>query len=778
MDSSVASRSTIPVRMRFVDALGAPASALLVRVSLSSAAPDAQCGSPAQHAPAEVAVLRSDASGYCSVKLDRTTIGSASQLLVTYGTGPRGVHALDLARLLAADTVQTLSVDPSVQPVYVPQLGIPSILTPDVGDVVASPASIGKIPQITADAGICTQLTPTTLRVRRYPAYTVHADICHPQTVNCRDSVQFVMGTILEYEVTWYPNGTALGELLHTVTLAPCEQVNIAVVDWMRREAASQSQTTQVQQQALQTMTRDQLINEAMTSSVGTKSSAKTFGGTLGVSVPIKGVNLTASLGGGMATSTYSQQAAVNTSRQYAESISQNATFVASQRSTVVFNATASEQQYTLTRTVVNKNPCTALTMEYFEINESYSVETAFKGWRKVVLIKYDNADFTPERIAANADILKDALLDPSLLSAFDALAPTSSSGALGDSGASINTLTFTFQLGLPPATDIKGGMLTITLIIAGRVPLVMSWNPQWPPSGAYQATVPISPPIHPSQLLRVDIQALATVSVSFSSETGLTTGPISSSLQIMGTGAGNSATILLSESNVDFPATGTWSHSFNGGADVTSALVAHFNRNKREYNERLWFAEDPNDRVMRWSCCSVNGEPFSVLDLIENDPLTVYGDFVVFLAAGGKLTPDPSVPVTTKLVTLPTSGVFAEGILGQCNTCETIDPDRSWVLTSSPCPDKAPAVAPPPSPQAGATPGSLKPDAISNMITFSAIPDAGQSALKDMFSALITQADGGNKSAADLLTNLFDSLKASLTTPSEKPAKTDAKSS
>jgi hypothetical protein len=755
--------------MRFIDAQGAPVSALLVRLAASSSAPAGSPGS-VSHAQRDLAVVRTDASGYCSVKLDRAALGDATQVLITYGTGSCGVHALSLAQLVAADAVQTLTLDPTVKPVYVRQLGLPSITAPDLGDVAASPGSIGKIPQITADGGICSQLMPTMLRVRRYPAYTVHADICHPQTVSCRDAVQFVRGTMLEYEVSWNPQGTALGELLHTVTLAPCEQVNIAVVDWIRREVASQSQSTQVQQQALQSMTRDRLITEAMTSSVNTKSSAWSFGGTIGASIPIDSINLTASLGGGMSSATYSQQAAVNTTSRLAESIQQSATFVASQRSTVVFNATVSEQQISHTSTVRNNNHCHALTMEYFEINESYSVETAFKGWRNVILIKYDNADFTPERIAANADILKAGLLDPSLLSAFDLLTPGANAGAPGDPAASIDTVTVTFQLGLAPATQITGGMLTITLTIAGRAPIEMAWSPVWPPSAAYQATIPVSPPIHPSQLLRVDIQAFATVLIHLDSENLYTTGPIASSLQIMGTGSGSSATILFSDPSVAFPPTGTWSHSFSGGATgVVSTLLAHFNRNKRRYNELLWFAEDPNDRVTRWSCCSVSTDPFSVLDLIENDPLTVYGDFVVFPAAGTVLNPDPTVPVTTKLITLPTSGVFAEGIIGQCNTCEVLDSNRFWDWKSSPCPDNAPAVTS--APQAGVAPGSLKPDAISNMITFAAVPDAGQSALKDILTSLVAQADGGSKSAQDLLGKLFDALKASVGAASAKPA-------
>jgi len=199
--------------------------------------------------------------------------------------------------------------------------------------------------------------------------------------------------------------------------------------------------------------------------------------------------------------------------------------------------------------------------------------------------------------------------------------------------------------------------------------------------------------------------------------------------------------------------------------------LLGHLNCHKRYYNSILWLNEDPNERVTRWSCC-VADEPFSLIAQIENDPITLYGDYLVFPAAGSQLVDNPSVLPVSKLVTMPTPGVFAEGILGQCDTCEKIDPHRFWNWKDSPCPDNAPPVSPPPTPQTGVNPGDFKTDAISNLITFSNIPGAPDSIIKDLISALVSKADAGSAEAKDLLDKLLDSLKGNIPAKPDTPKK------
>ena len=59
--------------------------------------------------------------------------------------------------------------------------------------------------------------------------------------------------------------------------------------------------------------------------------------------------------------------------------------------------------------------------------------------------------------------------------------------------------------------------------------------------------------------------------------------------------------------------------------------------------------------------------------------------------------------------------------------------------------------------------PGDLKTDAISNLITFSTVPNAPDSIIKSLISELVSKADAGSTEAKGLLEKLLDTIKASL---------------
>lgn len=191
--------------------------------------------------------------------------------------------------------------------------------------------------------------------------------------------------------------------------------------------------------------------------------------------------------------------------------------------------------------------------------------------------------------------------------------------------------------------------------------------------------------------------------------------------------------------------------------------LLGHLNCHKRYYNSIVWLNEDPNERIMRWSCCGDGQPSANLIAQIENTPITVYGDFVVFGLVESPLVDDPDVLPVTKIVTMPTPGVYGEGILGQCDTCEIIDPDRRWDWKDSPCPDNAPTVDSPPAPQTGVQVSDLKLDAITKLISFLDIPTTPESGLKEVIAALLENADKGSAASKALLEKLMAAIKDSI---------------
>ena len=741
-----------------------------------------------------LATHQTDLAGYISIKLDRSSVAAESHLIVTHGVGHGDALVLNAGDVLAGNDTYTIQVDTSENPPIVPHLGFPAVMSPDIKDLAVSPGSIGLIPSVSR---LCAQLMPTMMGVRRFEAFHIlPGDVCHPNLLNCPDVTKFVNGTMLEYEIAWHPVGTALGDLLNTITLAPCEQVNIAISDWMRRETASQTQAVDIQQQSFQEMNHDRLIVETMQSSIKNKSSVWSIGGTLSIggAIPVtKNVklNLTSAFGGGYSSVSQTHNIALNTTNQLSEHITQAASFVASQRSTVVFQSTASEQQTYQTRTVRNHNHCHTLTMMYYQINKNYRVVTDYKGKRDVILIKYDNADFDAKRAYCNAELLKDALLDQSLLGCFDELAdalfccdlkpvepPPPGEKLLMD------TLRLTVDV-----RDVQGiiGALEISLFSSAHGRLffqsigsVGNTSTLWP-SGIHSHLFSVSPPIDPSVV--DSVQIVLTVSNPWMQNSPPPAPPtaILNSINIdykikgqnnwlsiyslqTGTTISNFWNTPVKPALPTQPQTTTTPPATAENECVTKScciqkLLGHLNCHKRYYNSILWLAEDPNERIVRWSCCFKEEEAFSLISLIENDPIAVNGDFLVFPVAGSQLVDDPSVLPVSKLVTMPTPGVYAEGILGQCDTCETIDPQRFWDWKDSPCPDNAPEVSNLPSPQAGVTPKDLKADAITNLITLAGVPEAPDSVIKDLLSALVSKADSGSAEAKALLNNLLEKL-------------------
>ncbi|HZG54360.1 MAG TPA: hypothetical protein VEZ40_19825 [Pyrinomonadaceae bacterium] len=749
-------------------------------------------------------------NGYVSFKIGRPLIAASTRLTVAHGASRDG-RVFKIADLLTGGDTHTIRIDSTAFLPVSAQPGLPSVIDPDAGDVNISPGSIGQIPQLGQGRGLCGQLMPTVMGVRRFPAFQIGANICRHRKLLCgNEPVVIVEGEMLEYEIAWHPAGTALGDLLNTITLAPCEQVNIAIVDWMRRETTTLDETSDVRQQSYQQIDHDRLIVETMQSSTQKMSRAWSIAGAVGVKkkVPNK-LDLTASLGGGFSSTKSSSQIAASTSSQLSAHITQSASFVASQRNTVVFQTTASEHQTFQTRTIRNHNHCRTATFVYYQVNRNYKVVTEYKGKRPVILVKYDNKEFDAARAYCHAELLKEALLDQSLVGCFDELAdalfccdikppappppPPSGEKALMDS------LRLTVDVGniQGSVTLVSVGLYSATtqgLSLANIGSTNTNAPPLWVSGGLHTLIFPVNPPIDPQLVDSMSIAVHGPSSVLTWQPVPVVTplppptagvDKIDADYHVAGQNRWFSLCSLQNPTTIGAnwrtpvepelpsqqqptptPASPVKNECVENSCCIQK-LLGHLNCHKRYYNTLLWLDEDPNDRVMKWSCCDDGDLPFNLIEHIENEPITVYGDYLVFPVAGSELVDDPAILPIEKLVTMPTPGVYAEGILGQCNTCEKIDPDTFWNWKDSPCPDTAPALTNPPKPQQGVSPSDFKTDAISNLISFSNVPSVPDSVLKDLISALVASADGGSSEAKGLLDKLLDTIKESLKPPS-----------
>lgn len=129
----------------------------------------------------------------------------------------------------------------------------------------------------------------------------------------------------------------------------------------------------------------------------------------------------------------------------------------------------------------------------------------------------------------------------------------------------------------------------------------------------------------------------------------------------------------------------------------MTDELLAHLNQHLEHYHQALWWTMDPNRRFALldgFEAPSSGGR--SLASVVENRVVGVVGNSLVMpVARGVHLDPvfstsddavpellasyRPTTPLKPFRVSLPTRGVFAEAMLGSCNSCEEKDDTRHW---------------------------------------------------------------------------------------------------
>jgi hypothetical protein len=137
----------------------------------------------------------------------------------------------------------------------------------------------------------------------------------------------------------------------------------------------------------------------------------------------------------------------------------------------------------------------------------------------------------------------------------------------------------------------------------------------------------------------------------------------------------------------------------------LTAELIEHINDNLEFYHHAIWWTMDPNRRYMLLDgYYAPNSGGRSVASVVENRLIGIVGNsFVLPVARGVHLNPrfisrDPNAkhpdllefyalksPLAPTRVSIPTRGVFAEAVMGQCNACEQMDESRFWRWEQSP---------------------------------------------------------------------------------------------
>lgn len=146
---------------------------------------------------------------------------------------------------------------------------------------------------------------------------------------------------------------------------------------------------------------------------------------------------------------------------------------------------------------------------------------------------------------------------------------------------------------------------------------------------------------------------------------------------------------------------------------ELARRLLDHLNENIERYHHALWWRMSPDRRYMLLDGFEApNSDGRSVASVVDNTLIGIVGNSLVMpVSRGFHLDPtfnqdaerpidllehyQPNTPIEPVRVAIPTRGVYAEAVMGACNSCEAKEEERFWRWEESPIPDNPPAILP-----------------------------------------------------------------------------------
>lgn len=178
---------------------------------------------------------------------------------------------------------------------------------------------------------------------------------------------------------------------------------------------------------------------------------------------------------------------------------------------------------------------------------------------------------------------------------------------------------------------------------------------------------------------------------------------------------------------------------------EYANALLKHLNEYLEYYHRAIWWGMDAQRRYMLLDgFVAPNSGGRSIASVVENRLVGIIGNCLVLpVARGYHLDPtfkqaddedpidllehyQPTTPVAPLRLAVPTKGVFAESVMGACNSCEKKDESRFWRWEESPCPDDPTAIQSPSTESRRAEPPNLTPQPFPQpIVAFQNVPSA-----------------------------------------------------
>ncbi|UFS63484.1 hypothetical protein LOH54_04970 [Sulfurimonas sp. HSL-3221] len=702
---------------------------------------------------------------------------------------------------------------------------------------------------------------------------TVETSIDWDETPTVYENTTIAHGHILHFKQKWKADGYSLGDLLYSLPLAPCQEKQIAIIDWDREERASRTEAQTVAESLTADLSRDRDISEIINSSFQENISASSTNKTSSTSAGIGGgiVGGIGGLFGGVSHSGASSRSTANqdsarnlsgsTLNRLQDNISQSASSLRSQRSTVVQTVGQNETMTVQTEVVKNNNHCHAMTVEYFEVLKHYAIEQELADVQECLFVPLPMSDFDHAKILRWKDTLRRAVYGTQLRRGFDAIERMANNYAdsdLPEGSYADETIqnfsghfSISFELKRPYISQIEEQTKTITETVELKewffwypyvlkftydkeVPLTEAekdaiFEADYAPeivrkfidtidiygideSGSevrldldytlmsnYRKGIALQvniaskeiPTVTRRQIQHLRFRANTTVHASskiilrtaylhyrtnhmssYIVRNGRVNNDIINIVKVSGVWFDPTIEVVTDAALLYTPLTDKELRDpRKEDRKAAAALVSHLNEHLELSHKVIWTSLDASRLFgLLDGYIAPNSGNKSVASVVENKVMGVVGNNLVLKVVPGERL-DPVFRNVEDLIghyktatkpdpfriSVPTKGVYAESVMGKCNSCEPIDDTRHWRFKDEPCGTTPTPIAPVSTDSRQSDVGSLQvkdlPSSIINMQTAPNAPDPtglgaafellGKSdAFKDMTGLAGTQAN------------------------------------
>lgn len=526
-----------------------------------------------------------------------------------------------------------------------------------------------------------------------------------------------MLGAMLTFEQTWTPYGLSLGNLIHSLALAPAESTRIALIDWQRQEAARLSESTEQQEMLSNLLGQESAISEIANGVISevqegkSQTSTNSYSNSSGNSAGLIASLFASSTSGhasassetlSVASSSGNRDVAMSTSQDIRQSTQQQAASVRSRRATSVKEVQQSEKEEIRTRIVTNYNHSHALSIHYYEVLQIYKTMLRHNRTDRLIFVPMMPFNLKDSRVLRRfRHALKSAARNEQELELIthyvgevrlENLSPQIGSAPrylYADNDAVLETIEVS---GASLRRRWEVSKLIIKLqnnrslqLTNGR--LIMASTYRFKLTDLITVGEITSISVEYRHLLEDEDRMFAQTSMFVKS------GNISTTLRHYH----HLPTTRMRESN-------TFREESLVGVDAgfyVGEFINVLEENKDYFSRAIWNSLDESEIARMLRPYTFRNRP--LLGSVDFPPLGLYGNCLVFKYRheddpqwrNWKKTHIGDLAEEEDFVSVPTGGLFAESVLGRYNSSEKIDLTRFWNWQDSPIPFAAPDIAP-----------------------------------------------------------------------------------